>query len=940
MGEGDRPFPEAVELGRLAAQGQLSAGELARSHHRSLVELSASPEILPRAGEFQAQCWQAWADYKPPLQCRKDCQTIVDSSDFCIWAVDACDRYLVFNRAHRDRVRSLFGSEPELDSNVLDTYPPEYRSRLREMLARALSGEAGRIELEIDLEGGSSQWLELAYSPIRDRGEIGGTLVIAQEISDRIATEQALRESEARFRTVADSAPMMVWMSDETGQANFFNQVWLDYTGRRFEQEAGMGWLEGVHPDDALECRETCEAAFTDRQPFEMEYRLRSANGDYRWFLARGIPRFTPNGSFAGFIGSCIDFSDRKLAASELQNAHRQLRLLFDNSPLGIIEWDRDFRVCRWSKQAETIFGWSQAEVAGRTPGEWLIPLNDWPVVEERLEALTNGTQTANMGPNRNFTKDGRTLDCEWHNAAIADESGQIASILSIVQDTSERQFTQEALRLSEEKFRQLAEHIRDVLWIFSPQERQFLYVSPAYEKIWGRDCQSAYDDPESVVRATYEEDRDRAAAVFRPTASGKKVDVEYRIECGDGQMRWIHNRAFPLFDRFGRIYRLVGIAEDITERKHAILELQALNAELEQRVERRTAELQELNEHLHRYSVELAEWRNRYEAAGHASGQILYDWDAAEDRLKWDANTKGILGYDFAEMPQTRADFWQIVHPEDRDRAAFSFEQVLAVKEPLQIEYRLRHQAGYYIFVEEKAQFVQTIDGRCGRLVGLMMDISDRRVAEEQLRASLAEKEVLLREIHHRVKNNLNVIHSLLDMQARRADDPTLKTLLADSQKRLQTMALIHEKLYRSESLARIDFAEYLHSLVNGLLASSNPNPHLVRVELTAEPVDVNIETAIPCGLIVNELLTNAFKHAFRDRRSGQIWVEFYPENETKLHLTVRDNGVGLPTETKASRPSSLGMRLVNILADQLDATLAIATNENNEGTRFDLTF
>ncbi|MUG94066.1 PAS domain S-box protein [Scytonema sp. UIC 10036] len=377
----------------------------------------------------------------------------------------------------------------------------------------------------------------------------------------------------------------------------------------------------------------------------------------------------------------------------------------------------------------------------------------------------------------------------QWHGEAIAKKrdgttffeelsltSIEGGGLICVCRDITKRKQDLEALRDSEERFRQFADNIIQVFWMTDSGKSQNLYLSLAYERIWGRSRESIYAQPLSYLDAVHPEDRDRIMTNLKTAPLGE-FDHEYRIVRPDGEERWIRDRAFPIRNEHGEVYRIAGIAEDITQ----------------------------------------------------------------------------------------------------------------------------------------------------------------RRQADERLKASLEEKEVLLREIHHRVKNNLQVISSLLQLQSRYTKDPQTLSILKESQNRVKSMALIHEKLYQSEDLSRIDFNDYIHNLAKNLLYSYSIDFNTVKLNIDVEQVTLNLETAIPCGLFINELVSNALKHAFPQGRQGQICIKFHQTDDDQFLLVVNDNGIGLPEHINLTNNQTLGLRLVNTWANQLQGSLEL---DRSHGTTFKLKF
>ena len=219
---------------------------------------------------------------------------------------------------------------------------------------------------------------------------------------------------------------------------------------------------------------------------------------------------------------------------------------------------------------------------------------------------------------------------------------------------------------------------------------------------------------------------------------------------------------------------------------------------------------------------------------------------------------------------------------------------------------------------------------------VAVLRDITASKRAEAQLRASLRQKEVLLKEVHHRVKNNLQVISSLLYLQSCNAGSPATSSMFQESQNRVRSMALVHEKLYQSSDLARIDFADYAGSLAAWLFQSFGTDPNRITLKVQVDQVHLSIDHAIPCGLIINELVSNSLKHAFPNGQGGQVRLECRADGG-RVELLVADNGVGLPSQFDVHNPATLGLSLVHKLVQQLDGNLQL---DNHGGTAFVITF
>ncbi len=255
---------------------------------------------------------------------------------------------------------------------------------------------------------------------------------LEQEIIERNRAEAALRESEERFRTMADTAPVMIWVAGIDKLYNYFNKSWLEFTGRTLEEEVGSGWLNRVHPDDYGYCLDKYFTSFQMQQSFSMEYRLQRHDGEYRWIFDIGTPRFNPDGSFAGFIGSCIDISDRKSSEQKI----REQAALLDVATDAIFVRSLDSEIFYWNKGAERLYGWSAEEVIGKSATKIL-----YKDVSLQLEvALKTVAETGVwQGQLNKVHKNGKDIIVESHWTMVFDAVGQPKFILTVDTDITDK---------------------------------------------------------------------------------------------------------------------------------------------------------------------------------------------------------------------------------------------------------------------------------------------------------------------------------------------------------------------------------------------------------------------------------------------------------------------------------------------------------------------
>jgi PAS domain S-box-containing protein len=506
-------------------------------------------------------------------------------------------------------------------------------------------------------------------------------------------------------------------------------------------------------------------------------------------------------------------------------------------------------------------------------------------------------------------------------------------------------------VRESEEKFRQMAENIGEVFFIFTPDWKQTVYVSPAYERIWGRPLKDVYDNSMAWLEGVHPDDRKLPLAVVNKHVGGNIMGtdtVEYRILRPNGTLRWIFARTYPVLDEQGDVCRITGIAEDITHRKLVEEALRKAYDELEEKVKERTEELKEAYNSLKESEKSLADAQEMAHIGN-------WEWDIITNKAYWSEEMYRIFKRDPQKLAPSLKEYLSYIHPNDLD---YYCNTTIATINTIntrkvgtsEVDFRIVLANGEERTLHLKSEYVFNDENIPVRVKGIVQDITERKKVEDELeKIEIARKQ----EIHHRIKNNLQVISSLLDLQAEKfrgkkniADSQVLEAF-RESQDRVISMALIHEELHKGGELDKLNFSNYIEELAENLFLTyrvGNDNINLI-IDLDCN-VFLDMDTAVPLGIIINELVSNSLKYAFPDKNGGEIQIKLHRQENGECKsddcnpayvLTVSDNGIGIPEDLDIENLDSLGLQLVTTLVDQLDGELEM---KRNNGTEFIIRF
>ena len=377
----------------------------------------------------------------------------------------------------------------------------------------------------------------------------------------------SMPESEELLKLVANTAPVLVWMSDTDKRCTYFNRRWLDFTGKPLESELGNGWADGVHPEDLQRCLSVYERAFDQREEFKMEYRLRRHDGEYRWVFDTGVPRFKKDGSFAGYIGSCVDTTDQRLAAEVVRKSEERFRLAARAGMAFAYEWDAATDVISRSGECAHILGVDEkAPVTGQLVWSKIHP-DDVERVKSVLTAITPEKPEIRISY-RMIHHDRGTIWVERLSSAFFDAAGKLTGIKGLIVDITERKQVEAALRESEERLRLAVEAGRMYAYEWDVAS-DVIVRSGKFADILGLSAAPSIVTCKNMLNTVHPDDRAEVAAVTAACTPENPIGrVRYRVIRPDGSVVWLEKTARSFFDSNGKMLRTIGIVADITERK------------------------------------------------------------------------------------------------------------------------------------------------------------------------------------------------------------------------------------------------------------------------------------------------------------------------------------------------------------------------------------
>ncbi|XWK86731.1 MAG: PAS domain S-box protein [Phormidium sp.] len=750
------------------------------------------------------------------------------------------------------------------------------------------------VEHRIILPDGSIRWVagkgDVIFNQLGQTVAMSG---VVMDITERKQAEAALRDSEYKLRTIVESCNDAIFLKDKEGRYQFINPIGAKILARPVEEILGKRDDELFTPQTGNYIKELDYTIMMSGITWTYEESA-EVNGKKYTFLSTKSPYISSEGEPTGLVGVCRDITESK----EIQEKMRRQIAAVEAASDGIAIVNASGEYIYLNESHVKIFGYESAyQLIGKT---WHSLYNSEELERLERDVIPIVLQKGKWQGEATATKRDGTTFTEELSLTLTPDGG----LICVCRDITERKAIEEILRLRNRAI--AASNNGIVISDARIPDNPIIYVNPAFEEMTGYSAAEILGENCRFLQGkeTTQPELERLRTAIRQQENCTVLLRNYRK---DGSLFWNELSISPIYDDNGVLTHYIGIQIDITERKQAEEELRATTSRLSTLIENLQLGI------LVKDEDELVVLLNQ----------------AFCDLFNIPIVAGALIGADFSDYIETYQHCF--ANPEQviqRHKEILQSRKVTTNEEISMADGRILEQDYAPIFVQ----------GEYKGHLWMYRDITERKKAESEMRTSLKEKELLLKEIHHRVKNNLQVISSLLKLQSGYIKDEEALVVFTESYNRVRSMALIHEKLYQSKGLARIDAVDYIHDLTDNLFRSYNVNTNSIKLNLQIEHIELDIDTAIPCGLIINELVSNSLKYAFVDKGKGELYISFsHQEESQEITLVISDNGIGLPADFDVTEIESLGLQLVYNLTEQLDGKIEI---NSDQGASFKITF
>jgi PAS domain S-box-containing protein len=732
--------------------------------------------------------------------------------------------------------------------------------------------------------------------------------LIAEYESQVQGITSKLRQLENRYTSLVSDAPVGIFRTDAEGNCVFVNERYCQITGLTPTTAMGMGWRERLHPDDRKILASHWYDCTASHRPFRAEYRFQHPDGVVVWVLGESIEERSPTGELLGYIGTVTDINDRVRAelalwqseaknrqlnadleervqqrAQALQESEARFRSVFQENPIATALLSQEDYFRQGNLALTALLGYSESELQYLNLGDIIHPL-DLNIYQERKQPFAHPKKASHQLEVRCLTKQGMVIWIQLILRTIDSFQEQDQTRLALFYDIHKQKKTE----LERIKLLNILEASLNEIHIFSAQDFRFQYINQRALKNLGYNVESMKKMTPVDIQP------ELTPALLRqfllPLINQKREKVIFQTlqRRADGTTYPVEVHWQSIFQAGEQIF--LAVILDISERQIAEAERQKLVSLVEHSIDfivivKPTGAIDYLNQ-AGRRLIGLLDNPEQYQIEDFFTDEyapIFAEkvWSGLQQGKTWQG--EGILIH------------WQ------NQQAIPILQSWVPITEPY--------------------------TGKINAFAGIFRDLSEHKNNEIKLKNSLVQKDLLLKEVHHRVKNNLQVISSLFSLQSQYMKNAEVLEFLVDAQNRVLSMALIHEQLYQSEDLSKIAFPDYLRTLVNHLLASQSLDCKLITIDWQVEEIDLDLDRAIPCGLLLNELVSNVLKHAFQKPRSEsrKITINFSVHQAKNYYLSVADNGDGFPNGLNLEKIPTLGLRLVKALTRQLRGQIKI---------------